>query len=144
MSQVIVFNNPSGGVSVCYPSGDVSIETVLAQDCPAGAVIIDSSALPQGSDSLFRSAWVLNGLVISIDFPKAQSQQTSTLNSMVYNENAHRAVKTLSGIANVLPDADWKTLVTNAQFAIATATTTEELVAAVVPVQEAIAANAAI
>lgn len=144
MNQVIVYTNSTGTVSVCTPTNESDINNVLAQDCPAGAVIIDSSALPQGSDSLFQSAWVLNGLVISIDFPKAQSQQTSTLNSMVYNENAHRAVKTLSGIANVLPDADWKTLVTNAQFAIATATTTEELVAAVVPVQEAIAANAAI
>ena len=144
MSQVIVYTNISGNVSVCYPTGEIPIEVVLAKDCPAGAVIIDSTELPQGTDADFQSAWVLNQSTITVSISKAQEQQTNTLNQLVYNESAHRAVKTLSGLDNVLNDADWKALVSNSQFAIATATTTTELVAAIAPVQAAIVANSAV
>jgi hypothetical protein len=144
MSQLIVYNNINGGVSVCVPTGEVSIEVVLQKDCPAGAIIVDTNALPQGSDALFQSAWVLNGSTITVNISYAIIQQNSNLNQMVYNESGHRAVKTLSGISNVLSDANWNALVTNAKNNISASTTTEQLVAAIVPVQEAITANAAI
>ena len=144
MSQVIVFTNTQGSVSVCYPTGEISIQDVLTKDCPAGAVIVDASSLPQGNNAFFQSAWVLSGNTISINILKAIEQQNSTLNQLVYNESAHRAVKTLSGLSNVLSDADWKALVDTAKSAISSSTTTDQLVAAIEPVQAAITANAAI
>jgi len=144
MSQVIVYTNSTGNVSVCTPSNESDINQVLIKDCPVGAIIVDSSTLPSGADAQFFNSWELNGSSVSVNFTKAQSQQTSVLNKLVYDESGHRAVKTLSGVSNVISDSDWKILVTNAQFGIATSSTTAELIAAIVPVQAAIDANSAI
>jgi len=70
MSQVIIFTNSNGGVSVCTPTGEISIEEVLAKDCPAGAMIVDESALPQGDDANYFNAWVLNNGVVTVDATK--------------------------------------------------------------------------
>jgi hypothetical protein len=144
MSQVIVYTNQNGSVSVCIPTGEVPIQTVLSKDCPIGAIIVDSSSFPQGSSSQFFDSWELNGDIVSVDISKAKSQQNSNLNQLVYTENGHRAIKTLSGLTNVLSDSDWKALLNISQAAIDNSTTTDELVAAIVPVQEAITANSAI
>jgi hypothetical protein len=69
MSQVIVFSNSNGGVSTCIPTGEISIEAVLAKDCPAGAIIVDSSTLPTAND--FYDAWELADGVVTVSFPKA-------------------------------------------------------------------------
>jgi hypothetical protein len=59
--QVIIYTNSNGGVSVCTPTGDISIEEVLAKDCPAGAIIVDNSTLP----TEYFNAWELvNGTVV--------------------------------------------------------------------------------
>jgi glutamate 5-kinase len=63
MAQVIIFTNERGGVSICYPTGELPIEVVLERDCPAGAVIIDSSALPQDQDQFFDAWRLVNGAV---------------------------------------------------------------------------------
>lgn len=144
MSQVIIYTNPTGNVSVCTPSVESDINQVLINDCPVGAIIVDSSTLPSGADAQFFNSWELNGSSISVNFTKAQSQQTSVLNKLIYDESGHRAVKTLSGVSNVLSDNDWKALVATSQSSISSATTTDQLVAAITPVQTAIAANAAI
>jgi hypothetical protein len=61
MSQVIIYTNDNGGVSVCIPTGELPIEEVLAKDCPAGAIIVDDSTLP----TEYFDAWELvNGQVI--------------------------------------------------------------------------------
>jgi hypothetical protein len=63
MTQVIVFTNDSGGVSVCTPTGELPIEQVLAKDCPAGAIIVDDSTLP--TENEYFNAWELvNGTVV--------------------------------------------------------------------------------
>jgi hypothetical protein len=63
MTQAIIFTNSNGGVSVCYPTGELPIEEVLAKDCSAGAIIVDSASLP--TDYTFRNAWELvNGQVV--------------------------------------------------------------------------------
>jgi hypothetical protein len=36
MTQVIIFTNNNGGVTVCIPTGELSIEAVLEKDCPKG------------------------------------------------------------------------------------------------------------
>ena len=66
MAQVIVFTNERGGVSVCYPTGDLPIEQVLAKDCPEGAIIIDSSSLPQDQNEFF-DAWRLVDGAVTVD-----------------------------------------------------------------------------
>jgi hypothetical protein len=70
MAQVIIFTNDNGGVSVCYPTGELPIEQVLAKDCPEGAMIVDESALPQGDDANYFNAWVLNNGVVTVDATK--------------------------------------------------------------------------
>ena len=63
MSQAIIFTNDNGGVSVCIPTGELPIEEVLAKDCPAGAIIVDTDSLP--TDNEFFNAWELvDGQVI--------------------------------------------------------------------------------
>ena len=57
MTQVIIFKNDNGGVSVCIPTGELLIEEVLSKDCPAGAIIVDDSELP--TDNEFFNAWEL-------------------------------------------------------------------------------------
>jgi hypothetical protein len=140
----ITYPQANGQVAVIIPADtSLSIEEIAQKDVPAGTpyAIVESINL----DNAFFDAYVFDKIAGAVlYFSKAQTQQTNTLNRLVYNENANRAVKTLSGISNILNDSDWKTLVTNAQFAIATSTIIEELIAAIVPVQEAITANAAI
>jgi hypothetical protein len=70
MSQVIIFSNSSGGVSTCIPTGEISIEAVLAKDCPEGAIIVDSSTLPNQHND-FYGAWELIDGKIEINFSKA-------------------------------------------------------------------------
>ena len=70
MSQVIIFTNDNGGVSVCYPTGELLIEKVLEKDCPEGAMIVDESALPQGDDANYFNAWVLNNGVVTVNATK--------------------------------------------------------------------------
>ena len=67
MSQVIIFTNQNGGVSVCVPTGELPIEDVLAKDCPEGAIIIDNNELP--TDSF--DAWELvDGKVVVNEIKK--------------------------------------------------------------------------
>jgi hypothetical protein len=65
--KVIIFDN-GNGVSVVYPTGELSIEDVQAKDCPQGT-IIDDSTLPSRD---FRNAWELVDGAVSVNFAKAQ------------------------------------------------------------------------
>ena len=69
--QVIIFTNDNGGVSTCIPTGEISIEAVLAKDCPKGAIIVEQSALPQGVSAQFYDAWELIDGKVEVSFPKA-------------------------------------------------------------------------
>jgi len=69
MSQVIIFSNSNGGVSTCIPTGEISIEAVLAKDCPAGAIIVEQSSLPTDND--FYDAWELADGVVTVSISKA-------------------------------------------------------------------------
>lgn len=66
MPQVIIFANERGGVSVCYPTGELSVKEVLAKDCPEGAIIVDSDSLPQGPNDFF-DAWRLVDGTVTVD-----------------------------------------------------------------------------
>ncbi len=71
MSQVIIYAN-NGGVAVCYPTGELPIEQVLTKDCPAGAVIVNASDLPQ-ADMDFFNAWEMQSdNTVSVSITKAR------------------------------------------------------------------------
>jgi len=72
MAQVIIFQNEQGGVSVCIPTGELSIEQVLTKDCPAGAMIVDSDTLPNEHNDFFN-AWELNGTTVTVNLTKAKA-----------------------------------------------------------------------
>jgi hypothetical protein len=69
--QVIIFSNSNGGVSTCIPTGEISIEAVLAKDCPTGALIVEASSLPN-DDSDFYNAWELANGVVTVNLDKAK------------------------------------------------------------------------
>jgi hypothetical protein len=69
MIQAIIFTNDNGGVSVCIPTGEISIEAVLAKDCPKGAMIVEQSALPTAND--FFDAWELVDGKVEVSLAKA-------------------------------------------------------------------------
>jgi len=72
MSQVIIFQNERGGVSVCIPTGELPIEQVLTKDCPAGAMIVDNDTLPNEHNDFFN-AWELTDGVVTVNFDKAKA-----------------------------------------------------------------------
>jgi len=147
MAQVILHLSPSGlgNVAVCSPSGEVPIDQVLSQVISKGfsdAFITDTSILPTGSDDQFFDAWELNGKSVSVNLDKAKTIANNNLNAMAKQEVNHRATNTGIGVSNVLSDADWLALLTTARTAITNATTTQQLLDAITPVQSAITANA--
>ena len=64
----VIAYNTNDGLAITIPTGELPIEQVLAKDCPAGAVIVDS--IPAERD--FRNAWELSGSNITVNFAKAQ------------------------------------------------------------------------
>jgi hypothetical protein len=69
--QVIVFTNSDGSVSVCYPTGELTVEEVQVKDTPAGSVIIENDALPNEHNEFFN-AWELDGSTVSVNMDKAK------------------------------------------------------------------------
>jgi hypothetical protein len=79
MTQAIIFTNSNGGVSVCIPTGEISIEAVLAKDCPAGAMIVEQSSLPTAND--FFDAWELVDGKVEVSLAKATELTKKRLRS---------------------------------------------------------------
>ena len=69
MSQAIIFTNDNGGVSVCIPTGEISIEAVQAKDTPKGSLIVNTSDLPTDND--FFDAWELLDGKVEVNLAKA-------------------------------------------------------------------------
>ena len=70
MSQCIVFANDAGGVSVCIPTGEISIEAVQAKDTPKGSLIVDVASLPNQHNDFF-DAWELVDGKVEVSLVKA-------------------------------------------------------------------------
>ena len=70
--NVIIYTNDLGGVSVCYPTGELDIEAVKAKDTPEGSIIFDADSLPN-ADADFFDAWELNGEAVSVNIDKAKN-----------------------------------------------------------------------
>ena len=71
MAQVIIHSTENGNVAVTVPTGEISIEAVLAKDCPKGALIVEQSALPQGVGAEFYDAWELADGKVTVSLAKA-------------------------------------------------------------------------
>ena len=69
MTQVIIHTTENGNVAVTIPTGEISIEAVLAKDCPKGAMIVEQSALPTAND--FFDAWELVDGKVEVSLAKA-------------------------------------------------------------------------
>ena len=72
MAQVIIYAQ-NGQVAVCTPTGELPINEVLTKDCPAGAIIVDDSVLPQGADAQFFDAWELVDGKVVVNETKKQA-----------------------------------------------------------------------
>lgn len=70
--QAIIFTNDNGGVSTCIPTGEISIEAVLAKDVPEGkgARIVNLSDLPRDND--FYDAWEMDATSVTVNLDKAK------------------------------------------------------------------------
>jgi hypothetical protein len=71
MTQVIVYTNEEGRVTVCYPTGVLPIEEVQAKDTPAGSVIVEFDSLPNEHKEFFN-AWELNNEAVTVNLAKAK------------------------------------------------------------------------
>ena len=73
MAKVIIFKNDNGGVAVCIPTGELSIDAVLGKDVPTGrdARIVDSADLPE-DDNDFFDAWEMDTKTVSVNLDKAR------------------------------------------------------------------------
>lgn len=129
MAQVIIYTNSNGGVSVCVPTGELPIQTVLTKDCPAGAFIVDEATFPQGADAQFFDAWELSGSTVTVNFAKAQAIKLAQYNAAAIVVANERNLNTLAGIANAVADADWQAKLTADRASITAATTTAQLIA---------------
>jgi hypothetical protein len=69
MTQAIIFTNDNGGVSVCIPTGEISIEAVQTKDTPKGSLIVNTSDLPRDND--FFDAWELVDGKVEVSLAKA-------------------------------------------------------------------------
>ena len=71
--QVIIFQNDNGGVAVCIPTGEISIDAVLEKDVPKGkgARIVEQGSLPN-QDMDFFDAWEMDANSVSVNLDKAK------------------------------------------------------------------------
>jgi len=70
MTQAIIFTNDNGGVSVCIPTGELSIEQVQIKDTPKGSIIVNTSDLPNQHNDFF-DAWELVDGKVEVSLAKA-------------------------------------------------------------------------
>jgi len=73
MNNVIVFTNQNGSVSICFPTGELSIQEVKAKDIPNNieSYIVQYDSLPISNNDFF-DAWEQNKGVITINISKAK------------------------------------------------------------------------
>jgi hypothetical protein len=126
MTQVIIYTNNNGNVSVCIPTGELPIDKVLAKDCPAGAIIVDANTLPE-ADNDFFDAWRLNNGVVSVDLEASRAVQLARFNANALQEAQKRQLNTLAGIANAVTDEAFIADLTAKRALIAAASSTTEL-----------------
>jgi hypothetical protein len=74
MNKVIIFRNENGSVSLCSPTGEITVEQVQAKDIPAGitSYIVTTDTLPE-ADNDFFDAWVMpEPGIVAVDLGRAK------------------------------------------------------------------------
>jgi hypothetical protein len=56
-TQLIVYPNSEGGISVIVPTGELPIADVALKDVPAGTPYVFATSDDFPSDRVFRNAW---------------------------------------------------------------------------------------
>lgn len=129
MTQIIIFSNDNGGVSVCVPTGELDINAVKAKDTPSHSIIVQDSELPQ-ADNEFFNAWELSDGVVTVNLDKAKEITKTRLRAerepllAAQDVLFQRALETGSDTSTIVAEKQRLRDVTNAAD---TATTTEEL-----------------
>ena len=126
MTQIIVFPTETGGVALCRPTGELSIEQVLEKDCPPTAIIVEESSLPM-ADVDFLDAWEWNYGNISVNLEKAKQQHLKFFNSFASRIAADRNLNTSIGVPNEVSDEQFIAQLNEKRSRIETATSTAEL-----------------
>lgn len=126
MTQIILFTTPNNGIAVCKPTGEKSIEQVLAEDCPSGAWITDESVLPTGEGDFF-DAWEWNGSNIVVNLDKAKDFYTTMINKNAAQQAGQRSINASIGLANNETDQQFINRINTARSAIQSATSTADL-----------------
>ena len=68
--DIVIYANENGNVSVTVPTGEISIEAVLAKDCPSHAILFNSADLPNEHHDFFN-AWELADGKVTVSIDKA-------------------------------------------------------------------------
>jgi hypothetical protein len=73
MTQAIIFTNDNGGVSICIPTGEISIDAVMDKDVPKGksARIVNLTDLPNQHQD-FYDAWEMDATSVKVNITKAK------------------------------------------------------------------------
>jgi hypothetical protein len=129
MTQAIIYANDNGGVSVCIPTGELSIQDVQKKDTPAGSIIVNTADLPQGADAQFFDAWELADGKVTVNLEKARAFKLKQFNAAAVEKAQKRQLNTLAAIDNEVSDEDFTASLASGRAAIADATSTLELVA---------------
>jgi hypothetical protein len=131
MAKIIIFKNENNGVSVCSPSGEISIEEVMAKDVPsgAGARIIEFDDLPNGYRDFFN-AWEMDDTSITVNFAKAKEITKNRLRAerkplfAIQDVLFQRALESNSDTTSIVAE---KARLRNITNLVETANTLEEL-----------------
>ena len=129
MTQAIIFTNDNGGVSVCYPTGELLIQDVQKKDTPAGSIIVNTADLPQGADAQFFDAWELTDGKVTVNLEKARAFKLKQFNAAAVAEAQKRQLNTLAAIENETSDEAFTASLASGRASIAAATSTAELAA---------------
>ena len=127
--MIIVHTNENGGVSVTTPTGEISIEEVLAKDCPDHAIIINSADLPNKHNDFFN-AWELSNGTVSVNLTKAKALTKDRLRLerkpllVAQDVLFQRAQETNADTTAIVAE---KTRLRNITNGVDTCTTTEQL-----------------
>jgi hypothetical protein len=139
MSQVIIYTDPTYGVVVCIPSGEIPIAEVQTKDVPAGLVseIIDKSTLP--SDTRFQEAWEWAGTgnpvvenlakvkIKAIELLKAEATRSALAAQkaeMLFETNPYSTTEIRDAYLACKSDIQNATVVSTAQHCLNSFTTT--------------------
>ena len=137
MTQVIIYKNTSGGVTMTIPTPQFleenTIQDVKEKDTPDHSIIVERNSLPQGDDAEFFDAWELNGTTVTVNFTKAQAGRLARYNEAALLVAQARQLNTAIGIPNAVNDATWLAKLEADRASIASSTTTTQLLAVQLP-----------